>query len=230
MSLLSIVALGFFLGMRHATDADHVVAVSTIVSRARSLRAAALVGALWGIGHSFAVGLAGGAIVLWRVSLSPRLGLSMEMAVAVMLIVLGTANVSGAARGLHRAAHHPSPAEEGDHGRWHRLAPVRPLAVGIVHGLAGSAAVALLVLATIERSRWALIYLGVFGAGTVAGMMALTVMMAAPLRAASKRWGAFDRWMGRATGLASLLLGLALAYRIGIVDGLFTAAPQWTPK
>src|SRR5438552_12923166 len=87
MTLFAILALGFFLGMRHATDSDHVIAVTTIVSRARSARAALWVGALWGLGHSATILAVGGAIVLFGWIIPPRLGLSMEMSVAVMLIV-----------------------------------------------------------------------------------------------------------------------------------------------
>ena len=89
MSLLAILALGFFLGMRHATDADHVVAVTTIVSRERSPRSAIGIGALWGLGHTATILLVGGAIVVFGLVIPPRLGLSMELSVACMLIVLG---------------------------------------------------------------------------------------------------------------------------------------------
>src|SRR5919199_6810868 len=95
LSTLSVLALGFVLGMRHATDLDHVIAVTTIVSQQRSVARAAGVGALWGVGHSATILLVGGAIVLFRVAIPPRLGLAMEFAVAVMLVVLGAANLSG---------------------------------------------------------------------------------------------------------------------------------------
>src|SRR3982751_6062412 len=104
MTLFSILALGFFLGMRHATDSDHVIAVTTIVSRARSARAALWVGALWGLGHTATILTVGGSIVLFGWVIPPRLGLSMEMSVALMLIVLGVMNLSGALEQINRVA------------------------------------------------------------------------------------------------------------------------------
>src|SRR6202046_4198335 len=93
--LISIIALGFFLGMRHATDPDHVIAVTTIVSRQRSMRHAALIGALWGVGHTITIFLVGSAIILFGVVIPPRLGLTMELSVGLMLILLGILNLSG---------------------------------------------------------------------------------------------------------------------------------------
>src|SRR5215510_3228092 len=92
---LSIIALGFFLGMRHATDADQVVAVTTIVSRERSIRSAALIGVLWGLGHTITIFLVGSLIILFGIVIPPRLGLTMELSVGLMLILLGVLNLSG---------------------------------------------------------------------------------------------------------------------------------------
>ena len=226
-SLLSILALGLFLGMRHATDADHVVAVTTIVSKQRSIRGAAILGALWGVGHTLTIVLVGGAIVLFGVVIPPRVGLSMELGVAVMLVVLGGANLVGAVRRIDDVAH------GGLREHTHALLPgggLRSMVVGVVHGLAGSAAIALLVLATIRDARFAVLYLLVFGFGTVLGMMLLTSAMVAPLAVASRKVEGLPRLMGRLTGVASVVLGLFLAYRIGFLDGLFTGHVHWTPQ
>src|SRR5919206_3544383 len=99
LSSFSVLALGFILGMRHATDADHVVAVTTIVSQQRSVARAAGLGALWGVGHTATILLVGGAIILFRVIIPPRLGLAMEFAVAVMLVLLGVRSLRAAAVG-----------------------------------------------------------------------------------------------------------------------------------
>ena len=107
---------------------------------------------------------------------------------------------------------------------------VRPLVVGIVHGLAGSAAVALLVLATIRDPRWSMLYLVVFGVGTIAGMMLVTAVVAWPFARAGARVATMQRGLRVAAGLASVAFGLFVAYRIGVVDGLFGAAPSWTPR
>ncbi|HEX2677531.1 MAG TPA: high-affinity nickel-transport family protein [Polyangiales bacterium] len=238
MTLLSILGLGFVLGMRHATDSDHVVAVSTIVSRERSAWAATLIGALWGVGHTFTIMAVGGAIIVFDLIIPARLGLSMELSVGVMLVVLGALNLSGAWRRIEQVAH----AHEHHDGRAaHRAhadrAPAlgliwlaRPLLVGVVHGLAGSAAVALLVLTTIRSVHTALLYLAVFGLGTVVGMAVLTTAFAAPLAFAAAKSDRINHYMARATGALSLAFGMLVLYKIGIVDGLFTSHPHWTPQ
>jgi len=231
MTWFAILALGFFLGMRHATDSDHVIAVTTIVSRARSARAALWVGALWGLGHTATILTVGGSIVLFGWVIPPRLGLSMEMSVAIMLIVLGVMNLSGALSRINQVAHghaHDGDADE-NVPHLHVRGPLRPLVIGVVHGLAGSAAVALLVLATIKSAGMALVYLAIFGAGTVAGMMLLTLAMALPISAFSRRFDNVEQLLARVTGLVSIAFGLFLAYRIGVADGLLFGVPVWSP-
>lgn len=275
MSPAAVLALGFFLGMRHATDADHVVAISTIVARQRSLRGALPIGVLWGLGHTFTILLVGGAILLFGVVIPPRLGLGMEFSVALMLIVLGALNVRGVIREARSLAQqHAAPLEAVDgvegvvavaasaqgpsllllqgshahahaHGHGHIHAhghglshtqgesavrgSLRPLFIGIVHGMAGSAAVALLVLGAINDSMLGLVYLLVFGVGTIAGMVLITCAVAVPLAVAAPRFASFQRVLAVTTGLASVVLGAMLVYQIGFVDGLFTAQPQWDP-
>ncbi|MDB6022657.1 MAG: hypothetical protein JWQ04_2514 [Pedosphaera sp.] len=242
-TLLSILFLGFFLGMRHATDPDHVVAVTTIVSRERSIRSAAFIGAVWGIGHTLTLLLAGGAIVLLGLVVPPRLGLSLEFSVALMLIFLGFWNVNSFLRWLKSnspagksspsdVARASSPASNGgvpspvndDHTHHHTRASSawRPLVVGVVHGLAGSAAVALLVLPMIHNPVWAIGYLMIFGAGTIGGMMLITAAVALPFTYAATRSRSFHRHLGFAAGFLSVAFGLFLVYQIGFVQGLFT--------
>jgi high-affinity nickel-transport protein len=200
------------LGMRHATDSDHIVAVTAIATRERSVWKAAWLGALWGIGHTLTLLLVGGAIIAFKLSFTPRLGLSMEFTVAVMLIVLGLLNLFeiGPQRTSVNAA--------------------RPFAVGVVHGLAGSAAAALLIVPLIADPRWAALYLLIFGFGTVVGMTLITVSVAAPSALMSHRLGGLHRQLRVASGAVSLLFGIYLAHKIGITDGLFGARPIWTPR
>lgn len=255
LTTLWVVALGFILGMRHATDPDHVIAVGTIVTRERTLRGGLVIGGLWGLGHTLTIVAVGGAIILFRVVIPPRLGLTMEMTVALMLVILGLWNLTGMLRlvlrplasapGVHAHPHqhgdyvhtHAHGHGADDHGHREDDTPqarldrrlgglrlyqvVRPLVVGVVHGLAGSAAVALLVLATIPDPGWAMSYLLVFGLGTVTGMILVTVLIAAPLAYASRRFAGVERRLRLASGLLSVGFGLFLVYQIGVVDGLF---------
>ncbi len=239
--VLGVVVVGLVLGMRHATDADHVVAISTIVSRQRSAWQAALIGALWGIGHTVTISLVGVAIIGFNVVVPARIGLTMELSVGLMLVLLGVLNLSGA---LQTVTSRLAPAEaspSGDAcdcelgwldrtlGQLGVYQAMRPLLVGIVHGLAGSAAVALLVLSTIRNPWWAIAYLLVFGAGTVVGMITITTGIALPLAYTATRFDRLNRGLVLASGLISLGFGLLISYQIGIGGGLFTSHPVWTP-
>lgn len=213
-SALSIAVLGLLLGIRHAVDPDHVVAVGTIATRTPTFRRAALVGALWGLGHTLTIFAVGGSIILLRVVISPRVGLAMEFAVALMLITLGLVNVASA-----RHEHPPAPSA------------ARPVVVGMVHGLAGSAAVALIILATVASSTWAMAYLLLFGAGTVIGMVLVTGIIAVPASMAVTRVRHARRWLTLASGVVSLVFGILLARELtGSEDGLLSRAPAWTPR
>jgi high-affinity nickel-transport protein len=216
---LSAAILGCLLGLRHATDADHVVAVTAIVSRERTLGRAARIGALWGVGHSLTLFVIGGAIVAFRLVIPPRLGLGLEFGVALMLILLGFSNLRPA--GDREPHEHPHIVA---FNGW------RPLLIGIVHGMAGSAAVALLVLATIRETAWAIAYLAVFGIGTIAGMVLITALLAAPAMYASARVVRLQSGIRFAAGALSLVFGLFLAREIVVTNGLFSATPLWTPK
>ncbi len=268
LSGLALLLFGFVLGMRHATDPDHVIAVSTIVARERSLSKAAWIGALWGLGHTLTIVVVGAAIIVFNVTIPPRVGLTMEFAVGLMLILLGILNLTGVSRWISEKFSPAHPKVEGSHAHihgheahlhfhWHDHAPasehhgeelappswmkrpfsklgvfhsVRPLLIGIVHGLAGSAAVALLVLATIRNPRWAILYLLIFGVGTIAGMMLITMAMSVPFSYAGTRFAWLNRGLVVGSGILSLLFGLFISYQIGWVDGLFTSHPNWTPR
>ena len=241
ISLVSILLLGFVLGMRHATDADHVVAISTIVSRERRVASAAWIGALWGAGHTLTIVAVGVGIIAFTLVIPPRIGLSMEFSVGLMLVLLGWVNLRGYSRawndaGKNDAEHeHVTTDQSVDamdrwFGRWTLYQWLRPLVVGLVHGLAGSAAVALLVLTTVHNTRWAIAYLVLFGVGTIAGMMAITVAMASALQLAGSR----SRWvherLSLATGVLSVAFGMFVVYQMGFAHGLFTGHPVWTPE
>ena len=203
--------VSLLLGMRHATDADHVVAVTTIVNRERTAWQSSRIGVMWGLGHTLTIFIVGGAIILFKLAFTARLGLSMEFCVALMLMVLGVLNITRNSTSITASQQ------------------LRPFIVGAVHGMAGSAAATLLILPLIDDTRWALLYLGVFGAGTIAGMAMVTTAIAAPAVYAGDRLAGLQRGIRLASGVVSLGFGAYLGYRIGFIDGLFTGQPSWTP-
>jgi hypothetical protein len=272
---MGIALLGLLMGMRHATDPDHVIAVTTIVSRERRLTAASRVGIVWGLGHTLTVLAVGAAIIIFKIAIPIRLGLAMEFAVAIVLILLGLgafaslvqlvvrriagtplavdrplvvhSHAHGHGFGPHRHPHVHSNSGE-DHGsdlvapnHEHSLslgalssfAIRRPLlrsfGVGLVHGLAGSAAIALLVLSAIPQPLWATLYLAIFCLGTIVGMGLITTAIATPFAVAAQRMSWMHQGLITGSGLLSLGFGLFLAYRLGIVDHLFGTTPIWTP-
>jgi hypothetical protein len=257
--LLALAGFGFLLGMRHATDADHVIAVTTILARSRRFVHSTVIGALWGFGHTITVLLVGVAIIAFNVVIPPPVGLAMELAVAVMLVLLGVLNLTGVLSAvterltppapLHGHPHEHLHAHAGqldEHGHdhahlhghgsdpgllatfgWYQL--LRPVVVGLVHGLAGSAAIALLVLATIHDTGTALAYLVVFCLGVSAGMAVLTTVIGLPFLVSRARSQRINRWLTVGSGALSLAFGIYLGYQIGFVDGLFTGHFHWTP-
>ncbi len=212
MSLFLTFITSLMLGMRHAIDPDHIVAVTTIVSRERSVGKAAAIGAVWGAGHTITLLLVGGAIIGFKVAFNARLGLSLEFCVAIMLIVLGILNLFN----VRTKSGVPSAS--------------RPFLVGVVHGLAGSAAAALLIVPLIDDPRWAALYLVTFGLGTIVGMSIVTISIAAPSLLAAAHIPSLQRSLRVASGAVSLVFGLYLAHKIGFSDGLFSSDPRWSPR
>ena len=210
--LLVAFAASLLLGMRHATDADHIVAITTIVNEERRLTEASRVGMMWGLGHTLTILVVGGAIIGFKLVFTPRVGLSMEFSVASMLMVLGVLN-------LRNPGVSPTTTPQ-----------VKPFLIGSVHGMAGSAAAALLVLPLFEEAAWAILYLLVFGLGTIAGLALVTIAIAAPAMYAGPRLPGLHRSIRMVSGAVSLAFGAYLGYRVGFVDGLFTSQPAWSPR
>ncbi|MBI4611200.1 MAG: high-affinity nickel-transport family protein [Candidatus Rokubacteria bacterium] len=253
-SLAWVIGLGFLLGIQHATDPDHVLAVATIASREPRWRSGVLVGILWGLGHALTLTVVGGTIVLLSLTVPPAVALSLELAVAVMLVGLGLVRLAWCFRGVRRV--HPEHARTAhEHGHRHafhshvhthdgvahrhpHLHPagwllaalgavgvgraLRSVAIGVVHGLAGSAVPGLLILATIQNPVWAVAYLAVFGAGTMAGMMAIAAVLVLPFAISARRFAGINHVLSVGTGLLALAVGCFLVYRIGFVERLLT--------
>jgi high-affinity nickel-transport protein len=270
---LGIALLGLLMGMRHATDPDHVIAVTTILSRERRFTAATWIGIVWGLGHTVTVLVVGALIIVFKISIPTRLGLAMEFAVAIVLILLGVGATARLVRRLvsrmtgsssiaatpptvhshlhshgerfHRHSHAHSHSDEhelqGIPAHDHRLPQevmssfavrrprLRAFGVGLVHGLAGSAAIALLVLSAIPQPLWATVYLAIFCVGTIIGTGLITTTIAMPFLLAAHRMSWLHQSFITCSGLLSFGFGLFLAYQLGVVDHLFGVVPVWTP-
>jgi high-affinity nickel permease len=223
-SLAAILGLGFLLGLQHATDADHLAAVSTLASRHRSVGRAALLGGFWGAGHTLALLAAGVVTVALRLTISPPVARTLEGLVGVMLVALGGQVVMQAfgAIAVHRHEHAHGRDNRHDHPHVHLGAPsahehghllrmgTRPFLVGLLHGLAGSAALTLLVVSTVSSPLGGLLYIIVFGAGSTAGMLVLSGLIGLPFVLTSRHAATLHRLLRLAAGAASLGLGVWL--------------------
>jgi len=246
MDILSttwLLALGFGLGLKHAIEADHLAAVSTIVSERKSVWSASLVGGLWGIGHTVSLFIAGVMVMLFRFEISDRMALALEFCVALALVALGTDSLRKVARAgqlhihIHRhgnklhahphlhddsTVHEPIHDEDTKTHSHHDIAfKARPLIVGMIHGFAGSGAVMLLVLSTIASRPVGLAYIFIFGLGSVGGMILMTMLVGLPLQLTANRYRWVEWAVRAASGLFSLGFGLFLAYDISFSHALF---------
>jgi ABC-type nickel/cobalt efflux system permease component RcnA len=237
-SALPLLGLGFVLGLKHATEADHLVAVSTIVSEHRSVWRSAAVGGLWGLGHTASLFVAGAVLIALRVRIPEGVATALELAVALMIVLLGTRIlylVLRRRRDVHvhahthdgrththlhfhdrRDAHAAADGHKVSHA-WHRgLWGWRPFAVGAVHGLAGSAALTLFVLAEVLRGGSKLLgfaYLLVFGVGSIGGMLLMSTLIGLPFVLTARSFRRVDTPVRLLAGSASVLFGLYYAWQ-----------------
>lgn len=270
MSAVSLLFIGLLLGMKHATETDHLAAVATLVTQESSPRSALRLGALWGLGHTLTLFLFGAIALVLGKTIAPRLEQSLEFCVGLMLIALGADVLrrliqqrvhfhvhhhgTGAAHihahshqgegrhedSLHRHTHsrsrllywpHRRPVAaraavtQSTPPRYRRIqpggSPIRALAVGMMHGMAGSAALLLLSLQTVHSWQIGVLYIACFGVGSMAGMAILSVVISVPLKLSAGYLSALHRYMSAALGLFSCALGALTAYHIGVVEGLF---------
>lgn len=236
MTLASVLALGFLLGMRHATDADHLAAVATLATRSRSLGHTVLQGVAWGTGHTLTLMLFGGAVLVLGLVVPAQAAQALELAVGVMLVLLGAEALYRLRRErIHFHAHHHTGGVAHFHAHSHRGEgaphdparhehphgfPARALLVGMVHGMAGSAALVLLSLEAMSSPARGFVYIAIFGLGSILGMALLSAAIAVPLRLTSRRLTrAYDN-LSAAIGVVTVLVGGFIIYRVGIGDGL----------
>jgi nickel/cobalt exporter len=243
LGAFAVLGLGLLFGLKHATEVDHVVAVSTIVSEHRSIWRSALVGGLWGMGHTASLIIVGVIVLALRVAIPEHVSNWLEFGVALMIIGLGTSAFVRALRGrsgvhLHQHAHE---GEAHAHIHFHEdgtehAGPVtshshdvsrigfKPLLVGAMHGLAGSGALTVLVLAQIDSAILGLLYLTVFGIGSIIGMLLMSFLVGLPFALSARRLNGFNYGLQTVAGILSIAFGLWYAYETGIASGLLRAA------
>src|SRR5262249_27710881 len=220
----SMLGLGFVLGLRHALEADHLAAVSTIVSEHKSIFKSSIVGAVWGIGHTISLLVAGIVVIIFQVEIGDRLALWLEFCVALMLIGLG---VNALYKLSRKGAIQPDPQmveaiPEGDRQTSPRLRlSKRPLIVGMIHGLAGSAALMLLVVGTTKSTLLGLAYIIVFGVGSIGGMLIMSALISLPIHLTASHFTRFNFAVRALAGVFSFGFGLFMTYEIGYVEKLF---------
>jgi sulfite exporter TauE/SafE len=221
LSTFSVLMIGFVLGLQHATEADHLAAVSTIVSEKKNLFTASMIGGLWGVGHTISLFGVGLLVILLKFEVSASVEAKLEACVGAMLVLLGL----NALRKLFQASkihvhshehdghkhvhiHAHESATERSH---HRLSP-RSVLIGMVHGLAGSAALMLLVVPTISSQAVALLYVLIFGIGSIGGMMAMSFLIGLPFHFTAGRFDVLNRGIRLVAGIFSLGLGASIIY------------------
>lgn len=243
MTMFSILLVGFLLGLKHATEADHLAAVATLVTGQSSYAQTAMQGVAWGLGHTFTLMLVGGVVLALGQSIPPNLAQVLELCVGVMLLLLGADVLRRLARRrIHFHVHHHGAAVTHVHAHGHseseQLAaagarshagtrhehrhglPLRAVAVGTMHGLAGSAALILLSVDAVRSWQAGVAYLALFGAGSIAGMALLSVAIAVPLRLSAGRLGRLHSTTTALFGAVSCGIGLYLVVHIGVVQRL----------
>ena len=218
VSINSLVALGFVLGLRHATEADHLAAISTIVTERRSLLSSSLVGAFWGLGHTLALLIAGVGVLLLRYQMTDRMAHAFELCVGLMLVLLG-ANVLRTL--VHRGASHRHPhTSVASHSHSEAWLVARPLLVGMVHGLAGSAPLLLLTLTVVSSPLAAFFYIGVFGVGSMMGMSIMSLLLGVPARLTVEHFARTHLALRGLSGLFSVAIGLFIVYENSVLNRL----------
>lgn len=230
--MIGIFALGFVMGLRHAFEADHLAAMATLATRSRGPHAGLLQGAAWGLGHTLTLLLVGGACLLTGTAVPERWATRLELVVGFMLLGLGADTLRRMRRARihahvhehhdghehwhvhrHQAAAHDDPAAH-RHSHEREALPVRALAVGLVHGLAGSAALFLLTLQTVGSFWPGIAYIVLFGLGSILGMAGLSAVIAVPMRAAAQPVARAQRLIEAVVGLATMAVGTRVIWTL----------------
>jgi ABC-type nickel/cobalt efflux system permease component RcnA len=239
--VLALLGLGFIFGLKHATEVDHVVAVSTIVSQNRNLLRSAMVGALWGAGHTASLLVTGAIVLSLRVTIPEKISNWLEFCVALMILGLGASALWRALRKgrevhvhkhshdgvshvhvhFHEATTRHGQAQSSTHTHAVSSIGIKPLLVGTMHGLAGSGALTLLVLTQIKSAWLGLLYIAIFGVGSIVGMLLMSGLIGLPFAFTSRNLSGLHHRLQAAAAVLSIAFGLWYAYQTGLASGLF---------
>lgn len=222
LSTFSILLFGFVLGLRHATEADHLAAVSAIVSEKKNIFTSAIVGGLWGVGHTISLFLVGVLVIFLKLKIPETVEMRLDAIVGLMLVILGFNALRKLmqSKKIHAHTHtheghththihmHVDEASESSH---HRFSP-RSVVVGMVHGLAGSAALMFLIVSTIPSTGVALLYILIFGIGSIGGMIVMSFLIGLPFHFTADRFNVLNKTIRLCAGVFSLGLGFFIIY------------------
>ena len=226
-NVVTVAGIGLILGLRHAFEPDHLAAVSTLATRpAARLRSAARLGLVWGLGHTGTVGVVALLIIVLGVHLPDRFWPAAELLVAALLVLLGATVIWRYARGrwhMHAHAHPATPthfhlhshASDATHRHAHGAVDARrSLGFGVAHGLAGSGAIAALLVAAAPDASSRLIYFAAFGAGTIAGMLGVSMTLSVLVRLAAERGARWATILHVGAAMGSVIAGVVLAQHV----------------
>lgn len=232
---MGILIFGFLLGLKHATESDHLAAVSTIVTERRNLWSSAIIGGIWGLGHTISLFIAGVLVLLLGFQISEQTERFLEFCVGIMLVLLGL-NVlrKVAASGTPYFHNHQHAARSLPHPHVRELAQIdqpnarhslffspRALFIGMIHGMAGSTALMLLIIPTIDSKLIGLLYIIIFGVGSIGGMMLMSLLVGLPFSLTALRFNRFNFVLQAIAGIISCTLGLLIIYEKGVTEKMF---------
>jgi ABC-type nickel/cobalt efflux system permease component RcnA len=231
ISFLSILALGFVLGIKHAIEPDHVIAVSTIASQSKKLLKSTLAGVFWGIGHTATLFIIGVILILMKGEIPEKWAMSLEFLVGIMLVYLGLTTILSFKNvhihqhahdgNEHKHLHSHSHNGQHQHNHQHRnVSYLKSLFIGLVHGLAGSGAMVLLTMSTVKSVWEAAVYILIFGAGTILGMLFFTTLIGIPFVFSAKK-RVLNQALTRLTGVISIAFGVYYMYNLAVTEGLY---------
>jgi ABC-type nickel/cobalt efflux system permease component RcnA len=214
-SLLSILLLGFLLGIKHAIEPDHVIAVSTIASESKNLKRSIFAGVYWGIGHTATLFIVGMFLIVAKNTITDTVALSLEFIVGIMLVSLGLNSIVAFLKHRHHHPHTDGSQTIEKKVRTH----YKSFFIGLIHGLAGSAAMVLLTMSTVSTAWQGALYILIFSCGTVVGMLSFSTVIGIPFVLTSGKQ--LNRYLNHLAGIISILFGIYYMYNLGVNEGLF---------